>query len=451
MKCARLVRVSTFAAIAALVASGASAESLVSALASAYANNPEILAASVSAQSTSEGIAIAKAGTMPLLSASAGLDASSKMMSTTTLNSTSGSIGLGYTQTLFDNGKTEANVEAARASTEAQMESARNTEQTILLAAAQSYVSVVVSGKIAALRQDTVDYLQAQVQAAKDRLNVGEGTQTDVAQAQAKLASALADQQSAAADLAVSEANYVRYIGHMPKNLSFDFPFESKLPTSVDQGLELAQNNHPSLRSAHASVRAAKALADAAGAAFGPTLKATGNVSDSLSLIGDGNTVSASVGLSLSVPLYSGGYNGASLRKANLAQISAEMTEKATYATISAAITKAWASLRTSAATIAAVKASENAYQRVLNATTEEFKVGQKTQLDVLNAKSDLTTVQITRINAESGRFNAALSLLSAIGRMSAADLGLPVEVRTPDAYRAKVEDIWQDLRAIPN
>ena len=460
MKLQRFARATALALISGLAVSSASAESLVSALASAYSNNPEILASSIAAQSAAEGIVAAKAGLMPNLGLDGTLGASAanttdalRNPSGGTSTAASGSVSLGYSQTLFDNGATDAAVEAARAQAEAAIESSRNTEQSVLLSAAQAYVNVVVNSRILALRQDAVDYYQAQVRAADDRLNVGEGTQTEVAQAQAQLAQALANQQGAASSLAVAEANYIRYVGHAPKDLSFTFPFENKLPTSVEAAIKLAQTNHPGLRAAEASVRAAKANADAAQAAFGPTLSTSGALKfDESWASGSGSSSSsASIQLKLSVPIYSGGKLGANARAKNLSQINAEMTAQSTNNMIRASIAQAWSSLKTSAATIAAVKAAENATQKVLDATTEEFGVGQKTQLDVLNAKSNLTDVQITRINAESGRFIAALSLLSAVGRMSATDLGLPVEVRSPDAYRAKVEDVWQDLRAIPN
>lgn len=459
MKLQRFARVTALALISGLAVSSASAESLTSALASAYTNNPDILASAIAAQSAAEGIVSAKAGLMPNLGLNGTLGASAT--NTTSVQNPTGDtsfgmssgVSLGYSQTLFNSGATEANVEAARAQADAAIEQARNTEQSVLLSAAQTYVNVVVNSRILALRQDAVDYYEAQVQAADDRLNVGEGTQTEVAQAQAQLAQALASQQSAASDLAVAEANYIRYVGHAPSALSFDFPFENKLPTSLEAANRLAEVNHPGLRAAEASVRAAKAGADAAQAAFGPSLSTSGSLgfNQSWAAGGGSSAASASINLTLSVPLYSGGARGANARASNLSQINAEMTAQSTHDMIRASIAQAWSSLKTSAATIAAVQAAENATQRVLDAVTEEFGVGQKTQLDVLNAKSNLTDVQISRISAESGRFIAALSLLSAVGRMSATELGLPVEVRSPQAYRAKVEDIWQDLRAVPN
>lgn len=449
MKFVRFARVTALALVTAMAVSSASAETLTRALASAYTNSPEILAAFIDAQASAEDIVSAKAGLMPSVNATAGIK--DEYGVTSGANALSTSFGLAYTHTLFDNGITDASVEAKRAAAEIKVQTARQTEQTVLYNAADAYISVALNTRIAALRQDTVDFFNAQVQAAKDRLSVGEGTSTTVSQSQAQLASALSDQQSALSALATAQANYVRYMGHTPSGGAFEFPFEHMLPTSLADAIAIAEQTHPSMLLTAASVRAAKAGVDAAAAAYGPSLSLSGNVAGGTSFATGGTSVGTSVSLSLKVPIYNGGVKGSSQRKANLSQISAEMSAQNTHDLIVAQITSAWSSLRSTAAIIAAVQAAENASQKVLDAVTEEFGVGQKTQLDVLDAKSDLTTIQINKLNAESGRMKAALGLLSAIGRMSASDLNLPVEVRTPDAYRAKVEDVWQNLRAVPN
>ena len=451
MKFVRFARVTALALVTAAAVSSASAESLTAALASAYSNNPEILAAYIDAQASAEDIVAAKAGKLPTIGASSTLTDTYSIGGGRTSNSLDATYGLSYSQTLLDNGQTDAAVEIKRALAEAKIQAAHVTEQSVLMNAAKAYISVGLNTRIAELRQDTVDFFNAQVQAAKDRLSVGEGTSTAVSQAQAQLASALSEQQSALSSLATAKAEYILYMGHAPGTIEFDFPFESKLPTSLDAALKLAEANHPGILSSLAAVRAAKAGADAAQAAFGPSLKLNGSVGGSADLVNGTNGVRSSVSLSLSVPLYGGGQFGASQRKANLSQISSEMTAQNTHNMVVAQITQAWSSLRSTAAIIAAVKAAENASQNVLDAVSEEFSVGQKTQLDVLDAKTDLTTAQISRLNAESGRITAAFALLSATGRLSASELGLPVSIRSADSYRAKVEDIWQDLRAVPN
>lgn len=76
--------------------------------------------------------------------------------------------------------------------------------------------------------------------------------------------------------------------------------------------------------------------------------------------------------------------------------------------------------------------------------------MGQQTTLDVLNARVTLTSIQEGLISARLSRIVASFSLASAMGRLSAVDLGLPVQIKSADGYQRKVEDIWSELRAVP-
>ncbi len=295
-----------------------------------------------------------------------------------------------------------------------------------------------------------ISFNQAQVQSANDRLNIGEGTKIDVAQAQASLAQANANYQGAVSDLNTARANYIRYVGHEPRNLSLSFPYSRLLPATQAQAEALADSRHPAILAALASVRAADANAQAADAAFGPTVSLNGALSGASSFTGT-NSVGGQVSLQLSVPIYSGGALGASARQANLNQVGSELNARSTREQVRAQIATAVANLRSSAALIAAVQTAISSNQLALNGVIEEQKVGQSTTLDVLTARNNLTAVQSSQISAEATRALAQFTLLSAVGRLTAEGLNLPVVVRKPDEYRQKVEDIWQDLRAVPN
>lgn len=432
------------------------AESMTEALASAYRNSPDIISAQVSAKAQAETIVRAKSGLLPNIGA--GLGVSDNFSITPTQNSPGGpsnaaqaSLSLTYSQTIFDNNRTAAAVEAARAATEAQQFSAIATEQSVLFAAAQAYVQVVQNTRIVALNQENVSFYRAQVQSASDRLDIGEGTRIDLAQAQSALAQANANYQSAVSNLQTAKANYVRYVGHQPSNLRLNFPYERLLPQTVAAAESLADSQHPAIRAALASVRAADANAQAAEAAFGPTVSLNGSLNGTNSLTSSSNSVGGQVSLQLSVPIYSGGALGASARQANLNQIGSELNARSTREQVRAQIASSVASLRSAAALIAAVQTAEDSSRLALNGVMEEQNVGQSTTLDVLNARNNLVNVQITRVNAEATRVLAAFTLLSSVGRLTADALNLPVVVRKPDEYRQKVEDIWQDLRAVPN
>ena len=451
------VRAGALAVVLCCVPAMAHAETLRQALASAYTNNPTIMSALLEVKSTAEGIAQAKSGKLPTIGASAGVTASWSLPQGGEFSTgASSSVGLSYNQTLFDNFKTEAQIEIARAGTELAKYALRNAEQNVLLSVVQAYYGVIRDTQLVQLRSTNMTFFTAQVSSAQDRLRLGEGTKIDVSQAQTRQAAAVASYQAAIASLQTSQASYQRYVGHKPKNLSSDYNFGNSLPSSIDAAIASADERHPALLSARAAIRIAQAGADAAAAAFGPTLKLVAGIeaknswSDAPGPTGGSNSgIGGSATLSLTVPIYAGGALGASIRKANIDQIKSEVDALSARDQIREAVISAWSSLQNSSSQIESAQSAVASGQLVVEGTIQERDVGQKTTLDVLNAQAELTQAQEGLIQARAAKMIAAFALLSASGRLSAEDLRLGVEVHSADGYIAKVEDVWQELRAL--
>ena len=266
------------AALAGLSVPAVQAESLKAALTAAYANNPTITAAVYAVKVAAENIALRKAATRPVLGV--GTTLSNKWGTTPAgiASSPTATVGLSYSQTLYDNHQTDANVEQARALVEVANQNLRTAEANVLLNVVESYMNVILNTQLVQLRGDTVQFYQSQVKAAQDRQNIGEGTKIDVAQAQASLASGVASEKAAIAALQAAQASYVQWVGHKPANLSSDYNYGTLIPTTVARAMSQAAKLNPTLLGARASIRASKAAADAAAAAFRPSVTAYGSV-----------------------------------------------------------------------------------------------------------------------------------------------------------------------------
>ncbi len=445
------MRAGALAVAISLTPAAAQAESVRAALAAAYSNNPNIISALLQVKSTAEGIVQAKAGKLPSIGASieagAGFSAPSAGDFST---SRSLRVGASYRQRLFDNLRTEADIEQARALTELSRYNLRNAEQNVLLSAAQAYFNVIRDTEFVQLRAENMTFYDAQLTSAQDRLRLGEGTKLDVSQAQTRQVAAVSLYRSSIASLQTSQASYVRWIGHKPTNLSPEFNFGKALPTSIDNAIASADANHPALLSARASIRVAQAGADAASAAFGPTLDLIGTICG-VGCFGDPTAggLTGSVNLTLTIPFYAGGALGAGVRKANLQQIQSEVDALSARDQIRESVIAAWATLQNSISQIQSAEQAVASSQLAVEGTIQERDVGQKTTLDVLNARAELTTAREALIDARTTRSIASFALLSAAGRLSAEDLRLGVQVHSADGYIATVEDVWQELRAI--
>lgn len=446
----RAVRAAALAVAMIVAPAAAHAETLKDAFASAYTNNPNILSALLNVKSTAEGIVVAKSGKLPTIGLSGSLGASFSDPNGVFDTSTSYRFGASYNQTLYDNFRTEAEVEQARALTELSKYSLLNAEQNVLLSVAQAYYAVIRDTQLVQVRQQNMAFYDAQVTSSNDRLRLGEGTKIDVSQAQARQAQAVASYKSAIASLQTSQASYERWVGHKPKNLTGDFNFGKLLPSSIDSAMASADDRHPALLSARASIRVAQAGADAADAAWGPTLNLIGSLC-AVGCFNDSTTPgpSGSVSLSLSIPIYSGGQLGASIRKANIAQIKSEVDALSARDQIREAVISSWSSLQNATSQIDSAQSAVESGQLVVDGTIQERDVGQKTTLDVLNAQAELTSAREGLIQARAAKMIAAFALLSAAGRLSAEDLNLNVKVHSADGYVATIEDVWQELKAI--
>lgn len=454
MRSLRALRAAALAITVCLAPTMVQAESLREALASAYRNNPNILTALLNVKATAEGIALAKSGKLPQIGMSGSVGTSWSFANggdlVTGYNS---SVGVNYSQTLFDNYRTDAQIEQARAATEVSKYALRNAESNVLLSVAQSYYQVIRDTQLVQLRSDNMGFFDAQVRSAEDRLRLGEGTRIEVSQAQARQAQAVASYRSAVASLQASQASYERWVGHKPSGLTGEFNFNGLLPASIDAAINSANERHPALLTARASIRAAQAGADLASAAFGPTLNLVAGIeaSNAWNSATDGRngSIGGSARLTLTIPIYSGGANGAQMRRANIQQVRSEVDELSTRDSIREAVIQSWSQLQNATSLIESAQSTVDATRLVVDGTIQERDVGQKTTLDVLNAQAELTSAQEGLIQARATRMIASFALIAASGRLSAEDLALGVKLHSADGYIASVEDVWADLRAL--
>ncbi|WP_162146115.1 TolC family protein, partial [Inquilinus limosus] len=190
-------------ALLTLGAAPASAQSMMEALASAYATNPDLAADIAQLKATNEGIAQALSGYRPQVTANASI--SSEFSNTTADFAQRGeplqtggsqgnwhevnpaSLGITITQNIYDGGQTPAAVNQAENTIMATRAVVQTTEQTVLLDAATAYADVVQAQAALDVQRNNEAVLRRQLQATQDRFNVGEVTRTDVSQAEASL------------------------------------------------------------------------------------------------------------------------------------------------------------------------------------------------------------------------------------------------------------------------
>jgi outer membrane protein len=446
------------ASVIAMAPGAASAETILGALAKAYQFNSTLNSTRAGVRVTDEDVAIAKSGYRPTIAGTG----SASYVSQEGIRISTYSFGVQINQTLFDGLQTRNNVRAAESRVYASNESLRNTELNILFNAASAYMDVIRDRQIAALTERNLAFLSEQVRAAQSRFDVGEGTRTDVAQAEASRASAVASVSSARAQVAASAATYRQIVGEEPGNLTAARPQSKLLPKSLSGAYALAGEQHPAILATKYLVDAAGYTVKSAEGALLPQVSASAGLTQQFSQsrglpgVGTGATAAsgdlegegaASIGASITVPIYQGGRVAAGVRQAKESLGQARIEVDVQRDTVRNAVASAWSQYVSAVESVSANRQLVSAAQLALNGVVEERNVGQRTTLDVLNAQADVINAQITLAGVERDTVVASYAILSAIGALSAQRLGLKVETYDPQEHYKAVKDKWFGLR----
>lgn len=442
-------RIGVAALAAALVLaspSGASAESLESALARAYAAHPSLGAQRAAVRATDENVPQALSGYRPRINASGDVGLSwaetDRLGSTTSNETIPRGVGLQIDQTLFNGFRTRNRVRSAESGILAARETLRSTEQTILYNGVQAYMDVLRDTASLNLRNNNVEVLDEQLRQTRDRFNVGEVTRTDVAQAEARLEGARSQAIAAQATLKASIARFRQVIGVEPRQLAPGRPIDRLLPRSLEVAVNAALDIHPSITSALHNVDFAEYNVKVVEGELYPSLGVSGRISQRYdNQIANDRVTSASVVGTLTVPIYEGGEVYARVRQAKETLGQRRLEVDVARDTVRANVISAWGQLEATKAQILAAQAQVQAAETALAGVREEAKVGQRTTLDVLNAQQELLDARVSLVTAQRDRVVASYLVLQSIGRLSAGVLALNVAKYEPKVHYDQVRD----------
>jgi outer membrane protein len=443
--------------IAALMAGAASADTLREALVSAYQTNPTLTAQRETLKATDATVAIAKAAGRPQVSANVGLN---KDLSRSGILETGGtgptlSVGLDVSYPLFNGGSVRNSVNAAETRVEAGRATLTGVEGDVFTQAVSAYMDVIRDRAIVELNQNNVKVLETNLEATRDRFQIGDLTRTDVAQSEARLQLGRSQLAAAEGQLTASEATYRQVVGHPPGDLAPPPPLPP-LPTTSDEAVRIALADNPDLLSISRQAIAAGYDVNVARASRLPNLSAVGSATYVNQIAGGtsgfpSTGTQTTVGLSANIPVFQGGLPAARIRQAQAqqGQILEQVvgTERAVVQTARAAFAAYDASQREIQAQTVAVQAN----QLALEGARAEQTVGTRTVLDVLNAEQELLNSQVALVTAKRDAYVDGFQLLNAMGQAQAQELGLDGgPLYDPLGNYRRVANNWNDWASDP-
>ncbi len=406
------------------------AESLRDAMTAAYNNSNLLEQNRALLRAQDENVAVALAALRPQIALSSTITHSDQA---TGLGGGGGNlsstVGISMDLLLYDGGNSALAVEAAKQTVFAARAQLLGLEQQVLLGAVQAYIAVVRDSRVVTLRESNLRLITRELRAARDRFEVGEVTRTDVAQAEARLASGRGQLAQAQGDLAISRELYKAAVGKAPGRLTGIRSLPS-LPGSVNAAQGLGERSFPDVLQAQRQIKADELNVARARAATKPRIgfNATAGHSNS----SDNNS---SVSLNMTMPIYQGGQLSAQLRRAQAQVHASRSALSQTVLTTRQNVADSWTQLAVARAQIAASDRQIRAAQVAFDGVREEARLGARTTLDVLDAEQALSDARTNRVINDSNAQLAAFQLLLSMGQLTADALDLPVQRYDPNEY----------------
>ncbi len=426
---------------------------LQQAFAAAYLTNPQLQAERANLRATDEDVPTALAGWRPTIISNVGLSYTQGSTTepeggvpfTTSIATPGYNANLTITQPIYQGGHTTALTHEAVARVMAERAVLIATEQTVFTNVVNAYVGVIQNQQNLQIQVNNERVLVEQLQATNDRFRVGEITRTDVAQAEAALATARAQRQQAEGQLQTAVATYVQVVGMSPPpNLIPPQPLN--LPVHNEQQvMAQAVSNNPNVIAALFTQSSDKDAVDVAFSAILPKVAAEAEylhgVNQNFRGFVDDDKEAV---LNFQIPIYQGGSEYAAVRQARQTEQYARRQVDVQRRTALQSAVSNWENLIAFRASIESNRAAVRSNIIALDGVERQAIVGTSTTLEVLQQQQTLLSAQLALVQSLSSMITASYSVAAAIGRLTARDLKLDVPLYDETAYYKAVKDrLW--------
>lgn len=398
-----------------LLASPASAETLGDAIATAYETNPQLAAARARQEALAETPEQERALARPTLSVdgTGGFDRQGY--------GKAASLTANVALPIWTGGRVSSAVRAANGDVAAGEEGLRDTEAAILQGVVAAYAALLYNQQAVEVARVGIERLDTQVAETRARYDLGQATRTDVAQLEAQRATVVANLADAEGALATAAATYRAAVGRDAGMLTTDVPPPAMLPASNDEARRAAEADNPLLLQQRLVVEASDARIDRARAEGAPSVDLSGAYGRGERLSG-GNLRdfegAGSIGMSLRVPLLTGGLVSSRVRQAEANNRAERFLADAAEREALRGADAAWASLIAARNRLRANIDGLAAADLALKGVRAEYGFGLRSTVDILVADQSFRAAQLAVAMARADVLVAEAALLRATGRL---------------------------------
>ncbi len=296
-------------------------------------------------------------------------------------------------------------------------------EQEILYNAIDAYLNLIFANEKLKINKENLDLLERQVETDQIRLDRGQITLSDLSQSESSLAGAQANFIQAKNKTITSKLEYEKVIGPISNieelNKKLDLKFQ--LPNSLINAIEISKKNNPNLIIAKLEYEKSEKDVSIAKADLSPTAKLSFNSTktNDFSTSYDEKD-KESITATISVPIFKGGENLASLNKSKNLKNRKELLFNNAIKTNKTSVASAWSILQSSKSFLNSVELQVKAAEIANEGIIVEYESGLgRSTLDVIQSNSILLNSKITLADSQKDYLLSQFNLLKSIGLLN--------------------------------
>ncbi|AUH49638.1 type I secretion system [Chromobacterium sp. ATCC 53434] len=335
---------------------------------------------------------------------------------------------LNLQQPLFDVGK-YTGYKKGKLGTELADTTFDAAEQQLILDISQAYFDVLrAQDTLAATRASKKTYQNLLLQ-AKTAFEVGTATITDTNEAQAGYDGAVAQEISDANNLELAQHNLQRLTGLDPAGIQTvreQLPLEAPKPAGLDAWVDMALQNSLKIKSARQNLDLAHQTVIEKKGNHLPTVTLNTGYADTVSnqFGGYPHTRGSNIGVTVNVPLFSGGGISSQVREAVAQEEAAREQLESSRRQVREDVRKAFLGVTNGAALVRAQQQLLVSAKSKVESTRLGKEVGIRTSIDLLQAEQAYYSTLTTLANAKYSYLTARLSLAQSAGQLEPQVLG---------------------------
>ena len=430
-----------FFVLAAFCAPIVHAETLAEAVRAALAWQPELRASAASRRAAAEGVAEARGGYLPALDLTLGRgrersDNASTRPGEVSLNRSEAELTV--SQLVFDTGAVSSQVRRSEARSEGAALLLASASEVLAFRTAQAYLEVLRLTELMAIAQENVAAHERTLRQVGILAEGGVGRRADVLQAAARLAQAQTALASLQGQLEQAGSGYRHLVGRAPRTLLAPNLERKLLPERLEPILEQTLAAHPAVRAAERERDAALADREFARSRLGPRVSLELGMTHNRDLDGlRGLNAEAIAMLRLRQNLFRGGSDEARIRQAEARVDEANAGLARARNDVERDLRQAHEGLRAERERQLPLAVHARTSAEVVEAYRAQFRLGQRSLLDLLNAEAENFNARANQASGRSALLAAGYRTLAAMGRLlDALGVALPAEAAVEGARR---------------